>query len=498
MKGPATNQWDFGDLFASPPPVPSPSPAPAASPAPATRQVLTVSEVTRRIRELLEGSFGRVWITGEITNLRFQSSGHTYFTLKDAGSQIGCILFRADGGRRKELLQEGRKVNLQGELTVYEPRGQYQLRVMEIELEGLGALQRAFEQLKQRLQAEGLFSTDRKRPLPGLPERIGLLTSPTGAALRDILHVVGRRNKSLELVLVPCRVQGPGAAEEISRALQLLNRWNEQAPSGKKLQLILLARGGGSLEDLWAFNEEVLARAIFNSKLPVMSAIGHEIDFTIADFVADVRAATPSAAAELLTEGAVRACKFVSENGERLRLIVQRRMGREREGLRRLEQGLKRVHPRRWLTENFQRVDDLELTLVRCLKTALKDRRLVFEEFNRRLSRVRPRRSLELRKDQLNELMARFGTAGRDQLASRQQKISELNGSLRLLSPRRVLERGYSITRDAANGKILRSSEHSFPGQKLKTILAEGEISSEVIPSIPDGGSSTSSPPASD
>ncbi|MBU6401719.1 MAG: exodeoxyribonuclease VII large subunit, partial [Verrucomicrobia bacterium] len=309
MPKPLKSQWDFGELF----------------PPEATRRILSVSELTGNVRRLLEGQIGRVWVTGEISNLRAQSSGHIYFTLKDPGAQLNCVLFRGEAVAHRELLRDGQKVVLRGELTVYEPRGQYQLRVEAIELQGVGALQMAFERLKERLNAEGLFAPERKRPLPRFPRRIGLVTSPTGAAIRDVLHVMARRYAGVELMLAPCRVQGEGAAEEIAGAIRLLNQWSaSRGASG--LDLIVVTRGGGSLEDLWAFNEEVVARAIFDSAVPVVSAVGHEIDFTISDFVADVRAATPSAAAEIVTEGYVGSRPFVTEAPARLRRAILDRL----------------------------------------------------------------------------------------------------------------------------------------------------------------------------
>ena len=278
MSRKAQSQWDFGELF----------------PPEQTRNVLTVAELTTTVRKLLEKEIGEVWVTGEVTNLRLQASGHCYFTLKDASAQLSCVLFRGEAKANRECLQDGQKLLLQGNLTVYEARGQYQLIVRALEPQGIGALQLAFEKLKRKLQAEGLFAQERKRPLPRYPQRIGLVTSPTGAAIRDVLHVIERRQPSLEIVLATCRVQGDGAAAEIAAAIRLLNEWSAPAET-RRLDLILVTRGGGSLEDLWAFNEEAVARAIFESALPVVSAVGHEIDFSISDFVADLRAATPSA-----------------------------------------------------------------------------------------------------------------------------------------------------------------------------------------------------------
>jgi exodeoxyribonuclease VII large subunit len=384
------SQWDFGELF---PPEPAPAPAPQSTPstAPAPpakpaaqfappRKVLSVSELTREVRTLLEKQVGQIWVTGEITNLRSQSSGHNYFTLKDAGAQLSCVLFRSEPVAHRELLQDGQKVLLQGDVTVYEARGQYQLIVRAVELQGVGALQVAFEKLKQKLQAEGLFAPERKRPLPEYPQRIGLVTSPTGAAIRDVLHVVRRRHPALEIILAPCRVQGDGAAREIAAAIRLLNEFNagvhagvhasacppdklklEPQPTLKRelqLDLILLTRGGGSLEDLWAFNEEVVARAIFESALPVVSAVGHEIDFTISDFVADLRAATPSAGAEIITEGVFSSCEFISESGARIRQLCRQQLAGKQEWLDNTGRRLARMHPRRrfnhWLQRNHQ------------------------------------------------------------------------------------------------------------------------------------------------
>ena len=378
MGKPVKSQWDFGELF----------------PVEPTRKVLTVGELTLQVKRLLEQQVGQVWVTGEVTNLRAQSSGHIYFTLKDAESQLNCVLFRNEARESRALLQDGRKVVLQGDLTVYEPRGQYQLRVTVVELQGIGALQLEFEKLKQKLNAEGLFATERKRPIPRYPQRIGIVTSPTGAAIRDVLHVVQRRNPGLEIVLAPCRVQGQGAAQEIATAIRLLNEFHVGETSNiehrtsnieragysalraphSALDLILVTRGGGSLEDLWAFNEEVVARAIFESRLPVISAVGHEIDFTISDFVADMRAATPSAAAEIITEGVFSSCQFLSGVGDRMRELFRQRLEDKEYEVEQFLQRLARVHPRRRFDEWLQRLDDLQNSLSRCVRQGTRDR----------------------------------------------------------------------------------------------------------------------------
>ena len=324
--------------------------------------------MTGHIRSVLEKQLGDVWVTGEVTNLETQSSGHIYFTLKDSAAQIGCVLFRGEYQVDRTLLQDGRSLNVRGHLTVYEVRGQYQLRVVAVEPQGQGALQIAFENLKARLNAEGLFAQARKRPLPSYPQRIGAITSPTGAALRDVLHVIERRNPVPGDYFGACRVQGEGAEREIARAINLLNAWSAQHASERPgLDLILLTRGGGSLEDLWAFNEEIVARAIFSSALPIVSAIGHEIDFTISDFVADLRAATPSAAAEIITQGMVSSCQFISQSAKRMRQLIGQRLADKEYEFRQAAQNLARLHPRRRLEDWVQRLDDLSESLKRCV-----------------------------------------------------------------------------------------------------------------------------------
>jgi len=443
MSKPTKSQWDFGELF----------------PKEELRKVLSVSELTTQVKRLLEKSVGLVWVGGEVTNLRAQSSGHVYFTLKDAGAQLSCVLFRGTATAARNLLTDGQKVLLQGDLTVYEARGQYQLIVRAVELQGIGTLQAAFEKLKQKLAAGGLFAPERKRPLPAYPQRIGLVTSPTGAAVRDVLHVVARRNPGLEIVLVPCRVQGDGAAAEIAEAIQWLNEFNASPSAGPRpLDLILLTRGGGSLEDLWAFNEEVVARAIFESALPVVSAIGHEIDFTISDFVADFRAATPSAVAEIITEGVFASREWVADAPTWLHARVHRRLDDAVEDLARHHARLTRLHPRRRLNDTLQRLDDLQASLLRCMKTAARERATALQHLGGRYLRVRPSQILKQRQD----------------------KLCQVTHHLNLLGPAQVLARGYSITSDAATGKIVRQAQTTRAGQVLRTKLSSGEVVSRV------------------
>jgi exodeoxyribonuclease VII large subunit len=439
MSKPSKSQWDFGELF---------SPA-------ETRKVLSVGELTLKVRALLEKQIGSVWVSGEITNLRAQSSGHYYFTLKDAAAQLSCVLFSREKVAQRELLADGQKVLLQGEVTVYEARGQYQLIVRAVELQGVGALQIQFEKLKQKLSAEGLFAPERKRLLPRFAQRIGLVTSPTGAAIRDVLHVIQRRNPGLEIILASARVQGEGAAREIAAAIRTLNEFNSSPVTRHlSLDLILITRGGGSLEDLWAFNEEPVARAIFESELPVVSAVGHEIDFTIADFVADFRAATPSAAAEIITEGFFASREFVGAALDLMQLRVRRRLTNEKGYYSSLAGRFLRLHPRRKLDDSLQRLDDLQSGLLRGLKTAARSRELLLQNLGGRFLRARPSLALRIRRENLRQLEKRLNSLG----------------------PEQVLARGYSITTDAASGTVLRDASKVKPGQRLKTRLAQGEV----------------------
>lgn len=470
MNKSSKSQWDFGELF----------------PPEATRRVLTVGELTEQIRRLLEKQVGQIWVTGEVTNLRAQSSGHVYFTLKDSASQVSCVLFRGEAVAHRQLLQDGQKVLLQGDVTVYEARGQYQLIVREVELQGVGALQLKFEKLKQKLAAEGLFAPERKRPLPPYPRRIGLVTSITGAAIRDVLHVVQRRNPGLEIVLVPCSVQGDAAAPAIAQAIRWLNEFNEAKAEGGRRQaeidLILVTRGGGSLEDLWAFNEEAVARAIFESTVPVVSAVGHEIDFTISDFVADVRAATPSAAAEIITEGVFSSCQFVSAATNRIRQCVRKQIEDKRHELGQAGHRLGRVHPRRRFNELLQRLDDLQTGLVRGARHGARREEAAWQNLTGRLRRVRPAQWLRQRTEKFAAVRRRLYELARNGLRHEKTCVSGLESRLRLLGPEHVLARGYSITTDAETGKVIREAAKVVAGQRLKTRLKSGEVLSRAEP----------------
>ena len=463
MGKPSKSQWDFGELF----------------PTEQTRRVLSVSELTTQVKRLLEKQIGSLWVSGEITNFRAQSSGHIYFTLKDASSQLSCVLFRSESVPHREVLQDGQKVLVQGDVTVYEARGQYQLLVRAVELQGVGALQLKFEQLKQKLATEGLFAAERKRSLPKYPQRIGLVTSPTGAAIRDVLHVIQRRNSGLEIILAPCRVQGEGASAEIARAIRLLNE-----PGTRNLEpgidLILVTRGGGSLEDLWAFNEEAVARAIFESVIPVVSAVGHEIDFTISDFVADMRAATPSVAAEIITEGVFASRQFVANVPSAMNFQVRQQLARDQDDFGSVMQRMLRAHPRRRVDEHSQRLDDLQAGLLRSARQSVRGQHVTWRNLTARLLRVRPVQLLKQRHELLRVAVRQLREDGRHHLENSRNRFATLEARLRLLGPDQVLARGYSITTDAATGEVLRDANRVKAGQRLRTRLKIGEVISRA------------------
>lgn len=455
------SQWEFtGELF---------SPA-------ETRLVESVTELTQKLKRQLEGAFASRWVSGEISNLRLQASGHAYFVLKDAGAQLNCVLFRGQDTAGKNALRDGAKVVLGGDLTVYEPRGAYQLRVTQVELQGIGALQAAFERLKAGLAAEGLFDQARKKAIPRFPVRIGIVTSPTGAAIRDVLHVLERRFAP-EIILEPVRVQGQGAAAEIAGAVARLNRF---AAQGERLDLILLTRGGGSLEDLWCFNEEVVARAIAASAVPVISAVGHEIDFTIADFIADLRAATPSAAAEIISENYVASREFVADAGDRLLILARRRLAEFQSELGDLFRRMGRSHPRRLLEMRFQTVDDLGESLRLAALRGLREQRHALASRQQRLALVKPSVRLKAGKVAVETLTAKLRLAPLAALELRRRKLADLLNRLRLLSPQNVLDRGYSMTMDAETGAVVRDAAVLKSGRRLKTRLQHGEVSSVV------------------
>ncbi len=438
-------------------------------------RVFSVSEITRSVRTVLEDEIGTVWVEGEVSNYRKQASGHQYFTLKDAQAQLACVWFARGGVRLKQVaLAEGMQVQVRGALTVYEARGQYQLNVQLVQAGGAGLLQAKFEALKRKLEAEGLFDPAGKRALPPFPQVIGIVTSPTGAALRDMLNILARRAPWVRVVVCPARVQGDGAAEEIAAGVAALNALRE-----RRVEVIVIARGGGSVEDLWAFNEEVVARAIAASALPVVSAVGHEIDFTIADFAADLRAPTPSAAAELIAPDGAELARRLGH----LRVQVQRQMiaaaGAQRRRVDFLARSAFFREPEQRLAEATQRTDLAAEALHRVLRDELANMRQRATALLAALRQHRPDQLMALRRQRLDAARAQFNARFQHALVTRQTRFHHLAELHRLLAPEATLARGYSITMKP-DGSVLCSVAEAHKGLRLVTRVADGEVRSKV------------------
>ncbi|HEX3950014.1 MAG TPA: exodeoxyribonuclease VII large subunit [Steroidobacteraceae bacterium] len=439
---------------------------------PGTRDIYSVSRLNREVRVLLERGFGSIWLEAEISNLAKPSSGHWYFSLKDATAQVRCCMFRQRNMLCAFAARDGQKVLVRARIGLYEPRGEFQLVIDHMEDAGLGALKRQFEELSAKLAAEGLFAPERKRALPLIPKRIGVITSPSGAAIRDILHVLARRFAAVPVLIYPVAVQGAAAATEIAAAIRAAGRRAE-------CDVLILARGGGSLEDLWAFNDEALARAIVASPIPVISGIGHEIDFTIADFAADIRAPTPSAAAELAVPDGEEWRASLRRLAQRLQRGLRRRVEAQRERLRWLMGRAARVSPSARLAQQTQRLDDLEQRLARALRQILADRRTVLGEHRSRLWQVSPAARLRNTAARQAALYARLCAAALARLHLARERLSPLVRTLNAVSPLATLERGYAIV-SGSDGIILRDAADAAPGSLIEARLARGKIRAKV------------------
>ncbi|MCC6544954.1 MAG: exodeoxyribonuclease VII large subunit [Nitrospirae bacterium] len=431
------------------------------------RHILTVSQLTSIIKSSLEDKFTDVWIEGEISNFRVPSSGHIYFTLKDNSSQIRAVLFRTSARMLKFVPKEGLHVLCRGRITVYEFRGEYQIVIEYMEPRGIGALLMAFEQLKERLLKEGLFDESRKRPIPPFPKKIGIVTSPTGAAVRDILKVIERRFASVEIVIAPASVQGERAAPEIVDAIVDLN-----AIEG--IDVIIVTRGGGGIEDLWPFNEEIVARAIFNSQIPVISAVGHEIDFTIADFVADLRAPTPSAAAEMVVKNKEDIQRHLHTLYQRLLYAEKTFLGKTRERINSLRARV--FSPEKEIGRYFQRLDDVEIRLRNGIKRLIKDKQHNIEKLIMDINSFNPQNRIQLYKHRmdtsLNSLFKNFS----HMLALKKEGFHIVVARIDSLSPLAILSRGYSITYKLPERSIIKSSADVKNGDKIEAKLHDGTI----------------------
>ena len=437
------------------------------------RIILTVSQLNRATNQLLSGHFQSIFVEGEISNLSAPSSGHLYFSLKDAGAQVRCAMFRTQQRRMGFKPENGNRVIVKAQVSLYEPRGDFQLIVEQLEAAGDGALRRAFEALKLKLSEEGLFDTANKQSLPALPETIGVITSPSGAAIRDILTVLRRRFPSVPVIIYPVAVQGDNAKYEITRAITLAN---EQ----KQCDVIILGRGGGSLEDLWAFNEEMVARAIFASAIPVISAVGHETDVTIADFVADLRAATPSAAAEHATPDQQEWLSRFIQLETRLQHQLQRKLSQKQQSLAWLGKRLQQQHPGRKLARNAQRMDELELRLNQAMQTKLRHNRSLVEAKIAKLWQYSPAVTINNYKQKQDYLSKRLITVTRHKLEWLNQQLLNVSQTLHAVSPLATLNRGYALVIHQPSGRILRSTEQLESGDIVETRLAEGRFTSQI------------------
>src|SRR5258708_366297 len=436
------------------------------------RRTFTVSELTAKIRDLFARNFIDIWVTGEISNCHEAQSGHIYCTLKDERAQVRCVCFKNQLRTMKFRPEDGLHVTVRGSISVYESRGEYQIYVEHIEPVGLGALQLAFEQLKKRLEAEGLFAADRKKPLPLLPNRIGLITSPSGAAVRDVVRILRRRFRNVHLTVYPVRVQGDGAAKEIVRAVQFFNR-------RLLVDVLILARGGGSLEDLWAFNEEEVARAIFASEIPVISGVGHETDFTIADFVADVRASTPSAAAELVVQTRREFDKHIAELREALSGMIRYRLLEMSRRVHELSarRGFRR--PLDLLRQQRQRADEMTSRLALGLRARLEQSRKRFNAAYLRIASFDFRVKISAFRLRLEKRTAELGVRAERSLRAKRERWQRLALQLHERGPLKVLQRGYAIATDAA-GNLLRDAAQVTPGDSVVIQLYRGRLATEV------------------
>lgn len=431
------------------------------------RKIYTVSALNREVRALLELNFSLIWLEGEVSNLSRPASGHLYFSLKDSAAQIRCALFRNRARFVTAPPANGQQVLVRARISLYEARGDYQLIVEHLEDAGEGALRRAFEELRQRLDQEGLFSQQHKLLLPLIPKRVGVITSPSGAAIRDVLSVLKRRFPGLPVLVYPVPVQGENAAVDIARTIQL-------ASQRRDCDVLLLVRGGGSLEDLWSFNEEIVARAIHACTLPLVCGVGHESDVTIADFCADMRAPTPSAAAELVSPDAAEWLSRFRQLQDRLRHCTQRQLSERRQALSWLHQTLMRQHPGRRLQDHMLRLDELEQRLQQSTRLLVERRQNQTRRLAIRLSAQNPLAAIRYLQARQQALLKRLQTALNTILQQRQQRLATSSRALHHVSPLQTLGRGYAIIRDPDSGVVIKRAEQAPPGSTIQALLDQG------------------------
>lgn len=435
------------------------------------RDVYSISRLNREARTLLEGSFPLLWVEGEISNFARPASGHWYFTLKDEAAQVRCAMFRNRNMHVQVKPENGMQVLIRARISMYEARGEFQIIAEHMEEAGDGALRRAFEALKAKLNKEGLFDIQHKKPLPPFPRQIGVITSATGAAIRDILTTLKRRYPAIPVVIYPVPVQGAGSAEQIAAMLQTANKRNE-------CDVLLLARGGGSLEDLWSFNEEIVARAIYDSAIPIISAVGHEIDFTIADFVADQRAATPTAAAELASPNRYELQTKLSRQSQQLSLLINRTLEHGSQKLAWLQKRLR--HPGRLLQEKSQRLDDLQRRQLNAISHALRHTQVRLSHLADKIQQQNPAQLISYRKERVILIRKTLSKNITLLLQRHREQLRQLGHNLHTVSPLATLDRGYAIVLHEHDNKLVRSYKQVKAGDRVTARLAEGNITCKV------------------
>lgn len=440
------------------------------------RDVYTVGRLNREVRLLIEHGMPTLWVEGELTNFSRPASGHWYFTLKDRDAQVRCAMFRQRNALLRFVPRDGQLVMARVRVGLYEPRGEYQLQVEHLEDSGIGALRREFDRLKEKLQAEGLLASALKRPLPTLPTRIGVVTSPSGAAIRDILHILARRFAAVPVVIYPTAVQGKDAVPQLLAAIS-------QASTRQECDVLIIARGGGSMEDLWAFNDEAVARAIRAAPMPVVTGIGHEIDFTIADFVADVRAPTPSGAAELVVPDSSTWRTTLSKLSLRLQQTLSRRLMDDRRTLQQLRRRLELAHPGHRVNQAAQKLDELTQRLGAAWALQRSQRATRLHRLEARLAGVSPRHHLELLRERLTRLDHRLQQAWLQELQQRQQRLALASRTLNAVSPLAVLDRGYALVTLADSGRLVQNSSQAPIGTLIEARVANGKLRAQVISS---------------
>ncbi len=435
------------------------------------RDIYSVSRLNSEVRSVLGSAFQLVWLEGELSNLACPASGHWYFSLKDSHAQVRCAMFRTRNRLLRFSPRNGIQVLVRAKIGLYEPRGEFQLVIEHMEEAGEGALRLQFEQLKNKLNAEGLFASEHKKPLPAFAKTVGVITSPSGAAIHDVLTTIKRRFANLNVIIYPTSVQGKPAAKEIAETIALANKRNE-------CDVLLVTRGGGSLEDLWSFNEEVVARAIFNSPLPVISAVGHDVDFTIADFVADVRAATPTAAAELVSPDATHYVKQLNSLQARLIQAVNTQITIADENLKRLAKSI--VHPQQYIEQTSQRLDEISYRLNSSVSSKIAAFKLATSQLTSRLGLLNPVHRIHIKQDKTIQLLQRLASVQQNSLSQFKQRFIRNTSRLEAMSPLSILNRGYAYVTLADTDTIIKDIRQIKAGVQVKTRLATGSFISTV------------------